>query len=352
MPRAESFDVEIVTQIAELAATAEEWGRLWEEDATATPFQSPEWLIPWVRQFCTPFSHGQLLAVLVRRRGELVGLLPLYIYTRAEDGQRQLLLLGAGTTDYLGGAFRAHKPEPVISAALDAVAARAEMWDTATLGQLRQSSPLLALAQMRGLQASLTQAEACWRVAVAGAQELPQKIRNNLSYYQRRAEAAGRLEVLVAGTAAEASGVFESLVELHASRWREAGEPGVLADPRVLAHHREAIPMLYERGLARMLSVLLDGQEIACAYCLTDLPTRPERSLYYYLTGFDVSFRSFSPGTLMMGALYEHATAHGLQFVDLLRGSESYKLLWGASETPTQVIDFTSPAQGTGAAAA
>jgi CelD/BcsL family acetyltransferase involved in cellulose biosynthesis len=351
MPRAESFDVEIVTYIDELAALAGEWASMWEQDATATPFQSPEWLIPWARQFCTPFSRGQLFAVVLRRRSELAGLLPLYIFTRAEDGQRQLLLLGAGTSEYLGGVFRAHKPEPVVSAALEALMARSEMWDTATFAQLPQHSPLPALAQVRGLHSSLTQAEACWRIPSSGPEKLPQKIQNNLGYYRRRAESAGKLERAVARNE-EALPVFESLVELHTGRWHESGQPGVLADPRVLAHHREAIPLLERRGIARMLSVLLDGQEIACAYCLVDSPKRPEPSLYYYLSAFDVSFRSFSPGTLMTGAVYDYAAAHGMSFFDLLRGSEPYKLLWGATATATQVIDFSSPREGRGAAAA
>jgi CelD/BcsL family acetyltransferase involved in cellulose biosynthesis len=48
--------------------------------------------------------------------------------------------------------------------------------------------------------------------------------------------------------------------------------------------------------------------------------------LYFWMSGFDAAFAQESPGTLLLGDLLEGETrdAH------FLRGTESYKLAWGA----------------------
>lgn len=80
---------------AALRALEAEWWALWRRTPSATPFQSPAWLLPWWQAF----APGELFAVTVRRNGDLVGLAPLYI----EDGAhgRRLLSLGISVSDYL-----------------------------------------------------------------------------------------------------------------------------------------------------------------------------------------------------------------------------------------------------------
>ncbi len=56
---------------------------------------------------------------------------------------------------------------------------------------------------------------------------------------------------------------------------------------------------------------------------------------YYYLQGFDFGWRWFSPGTQILGAVIEDALREGKKKIDFLRGRESYKYLWGASDEPT-----------------
>ena len=80
-----------------------EWQTLWSQDAFAKPFQRPEWLLPWWHHFAQP----DLYVLCFRQAGELTGILPLYVYSDPVRQERQLLLLGAGTSDYLDGIFSA-----------------------------------------------------------------------------------------------------------------------------------------------------------------------------------------------------------------------------------------------------
>jgi len=93
----ETSTCQLITTTRDLEAFRHEWSALWAADPNATPFQSPEWLLPWWHQFGQP----GLRAVVIRESGRPIGLLPLYIYFDGARDERQLLLIGAGTSDYL-----------------------------------------------------------------------------------------------------------------------------------------------------------------------------------------------------------------------------------------------------------
>lgn len=171
---------------------------------------------------------------------------------------------------------------------------------------------------------------------VMGWPLLPQKIRSNSGRYHRRAEARGQLRGATASTAQQALDGLKSLISLHGKRWLERGGNGLLTPPSVQAHHRESVPKLFEAGLLRMLSVELDGRTMAVLYALADPPMRlRERRMFAYLIGFDPEFAELSPGTLLFSFAYDTCEAEGLGQLDLLRGGETYKQLWGAVAEPT-----------------
>jgi CelD/BcsL family acetyltransferase involved in cellulose biosynthesis len=87
--------VEVVASLAELERLRPAWMALWHHARGATPFQSPDWLIPWWQHI----GEGELLtiAVLDEAEGRLAGLVPLYLYAQS-SGQRVVFPLGIATT--------------------------------------------------------------------------------------------------------------------------------------------------------------------------------------------------------------------------------------------------------------
>ncbi len=69
-----------------------------------------------------------------------------------------------------------------------------------------------------------------------------------------------------------------------------------------------------------------------------DAPHIRERRLYLYLIGFAAQFAALSPGTLLLDEAVRYAVAHNCTKVDLLRGGEDYKHLWGAQSNPTLAL--------------
>jgi CelD/BcsL family acetyltransferase involved in cellulose biosynthesis len=120
------------------------------------------------------------------------------------------------------------------------------------------------------------------------------------------------------------------LQRLHAARWAEDGEPGVLADPLAQAHLREAAPELHDAGLLRLFTLAHDG---AVRGALLALQTGS--TLAFYVSGHDPETRALGAGSLLIAHTIEQAAAQGCTQADFLRGEEPYKLRWGACARPT-----------------
>lgn len=299
--------MEVVDTDGGLAALADEWTSLWTDSAEATPFQSPHWLLPWWRQFGT----GMPRVAVERQAGVLTGVLPLYVL----PGERKALPIGAGTTDYLDALGRGAELLPGLLERL-----RVDPVDGLDLIEVPPRSALRGQSAP-GWRAEWAKGSPC---PVLTLGESPAGIRRKLRMNRNRAERAGGWTVETArpDTLGDA---LDTLVRLHQARWTAQGEPGVLADPAVLAFWRDAAPGLLGAGLLRLQTVAVGGVTAAAIVALL----APGR-IFFYLSGFDEAWSFVSPGTLLLGAMLEQAAAEGRTEAHFLRGREGYKYAWGA----------------------
>ena len=312
----------------ELEELAPQWSALWKEDPLSTPFQSPEWLVPWWH-----FFGEDLRSVGIFGGDRLKGLLPFYVYRDPQTGERQLLPLGVGTTDYLDGVFATDCTAAEVEKALEFVCSEGD-WDAVYVSQLRPGSRLLQAFEQMNSGEQRFETLHCSRMPAVALSELPQKIRRNAMYYRNRALRAGPLELEVAN-ASNCAGIFDVLVRLHAERWKNRGEPGVFSDERMVRWHCEALPRLERAGLLRLCSLRLNGEIIGVLYSLLDPADRPERIEYFYLPAFSIRHADLRPGTLLTALAVEHAAREGVRTIDMLRGDEDYKKMWHTQRTPT-----------------
>ncbi len=319
------IQIDLLHTTAALEALVPEWLVLWQQSPTAKPFQHPAWLVSWWHHFHQP----DLCVATIRCQGTLSGILPLYIYFDRDRDEHQLLLLGAGTSDYLDGIFAPHCTPDSILRALQAVAA-AGTWQTAHLTQLLPQSPLYRAIQNRGTPYPGEPTSHCPARSIA---DLPKKVRAEVLYFRNAAIGKGELNLRLA-TAQTCPQDLQTLVTLHTAVWRQRGEAGVLADPAVLAWHDEAIPQLLAADLLRLYMLSLDGVTIAALYALID-PPREARTAYFYLVGHAPQHAAFKPGTLLTAMASEHAAREGVTTLDMLRGEEAYKAFWRVQQTPT-----------------
>jgi CelD/BcsL family acetyltransferase involved in cellulose biosynthesis len=312
--------IAILDTDAALTALAPEWTELWERLPGRSPFTAPVWLLPWWRYFGT----GQPRVATLRQDGRLAAVLPLYVLD--EPGGRKLLPVGAGLSDYQDVLA---EPDVDLSLLLHAMLGRDDGVSVCDLIEVPPGSALHGLTAPPGWAMRWGGGSPCPVLALPGsveamAEAVPAGQLRKLRMNRHRAERGGGV-VREHATAATLPALQAELIRLHQARWTVAGEPGVLADPAVLALHQDAAPGLLDAGVLR-LEVLRAGERVVAAIMALLAPGR----ILFYLSGYDAAHAFISPGTLLLGAMLEDAVREGRTEAHFLRGQEAYKYAWGA----------------------
>jgi CelD/BcsL family acetyltransferase involved in cellulose biosynthesis len=307
------------------AALAPEWWDLWRRSPSATPFQSPAWLIPW---WCH-FHPGELFAVTIRHAERLVGLAPFYI----EDGAlgRRILPVGISLGDYLDVLIDPVYGQAAGQALVDFIVRHGERWDGWDLEELAGDAAALTLPVPKDCAETLGPQSACPVLALrADAASIwdvvPARKRRDYNLARNRAARRGGA-VIEQADAASAREILDLLFRLHEARWKSRGEAGLVTDEPVRNFHWAALPALMEAGLLRLCLLSIGSEPAAAHYGFAH-----RHRAYSYLTGFNPDFAFESPGVILLAHALEQAFAEGVREFHFLRGREAYKYEWGAAD--------------------
>jgi len=315
-----------------------EWNELLTQCDQATIFQSWEWNEAWWHHFG---SGKRLLLLQVREHGRLIGLAPFYISRYPGTPLRRLMFVGTGISDFLDILAPRHRAFEVCEL-IEQFLSSARDHDLVDLQDLRPTAVLRETLQCSSLSPAVADAhevmwvdqEPCLAIALPPTWEaymagLGRNMRKNVPYYcrllQRRREG---VEIGAAGRA-ELPEVMSALFELHQKRWQQRRQRGHLVSQQVQAFHRQVAERFLDRNWLRLHYIRVGGRIIA-----TDYAFRFRDHYAGYLMGFDPApeWKHHSIGTVMTAEVIRHAIAEGCQVMDLLRGKDAYKAMWG----PTQ----------------
>jgi CelD/BcsL family acetyltransferase involved in cellulose biosynthesis len=331
-PNGAGLSTRILRQVSEIQRVRYEWQSLFRR-CGVTPFQNPDWLLPWIEVF----SPEKLLCIEVRSADRLVGLAPLLIYCR--DSTRVLALAGGGVSDYLDLLVDPEFEVEAISAILHAALDAQEDWGVLDLTDLPDYSALL---KSPFFKAEGKEHDTCSVLQLPTSENellhlFSKRQRANLRNARSRLERAGKSTVEIA-TAENFCEFLQDLFTLHTSRWSERGETGVLNDHRTREFHSGTAPLLLDRGLLHLSRLRVSDRTAAVIYSLFT-----NQTAYCYLQGFNPDFSHVSPGTQLMFSVMTNAISHGVRNFDFLRGQESYKQHWRAENKPTYRIQLLRP---------
>jgi CelD/BcsL family acetyltransferase involved in cellulose biosynthesis len=332
------LETEIITHPAALAALVPQWRRFWRDHVQATPFQSPDWLLPW----WDLFAPGTLRVIAIRREGRLCGIAPLYRET-GRFGAR-LLPIGIALSDYVDVLLDPACEAEAAAALSDAMFAMDDI-DAVEFGELAPDAQALALPAETGWEALVTMASCCPVLTLPGSMEkladhVPPSRLRHLHTARRRAARRGEC-IIIQGDPDNADALLSELVRLHGRRWRATGEPGLFEDPRVAQFHAAALPRLVADNIARLYGLSI-GDTMAGVY----YGFHHRGRAYAYLCGHDPDFRFESPGAILIGHAIGQAMAEGAGEFHFLRGQEAYKYEWGAKDRTNRRRLFVRTGKG------
>ena len=309
-----------------LESLSGEWRDLETRCRCATPFQSPEWLIPW----WTFFAHGELRIITVYRDDRLCAMLPIVLEPTAHGCRGTLL--GTGNTDHLDMLVDDRCREVATAMAVDATAQCLATRDWCEFEQLSASSPLMTTPAPFSWCWEDEQCDVCPALAIercTGVDPLSPRRTADVRYARRRLTRRGSLAIdLVRHDTLDES--LAALVALHQARWEARQLPGVLGSNAVKRFLQRVAEGFLARGTLRFHVLRLSGRIVAVHF---GFQWRGRH--YYYIGGFDPDFASLSVGSVLLHHAIRSAADEGASEFDFLRGAESYKHRWGATDRPS-----------------
>lgn len=311
----------VVEDSRDFAALEEEWEDLYQNAPLATPFQSWAWLYSWWESYGECFKLQ--LITLRDERGLMVGIIPLMLEHRRRLGR--LLFIGTGPSDYLDILVRRGWEEAVSEAGIRVLQSM-DSWHVADLHQLRPGAASWTIFRAwPGLRTHFWQSN-CPMIDVKPWDELvaslSRKLRSDVRRTLRRAEADGLRRVLVCADDAERAG--QRLVALHREAWRGRSITSTHVTEEFESHVVAAAVRMTARALGGISEFWQGGDVIASNFLLFGHDFTGG-----YLTGASHgALQRYQVSSLNIWDAINVARERQCSCLNLLRGSEQYKLRW------------------------
>jgi CelD/BcsL family acetyltransferase involved in cellulose biosynthesis len=317
------------------------WGALAE--ARGNPFITPEWFDAWR---ATGPATSEAIVVEVRRRGGLIGVVPLAVERGRFGGRIQ------PPGSWMGDCFH---PASLEQDELEVAHAAGSV-----LGGLGWSS----IEILNGLLSSswsseLTSCSGATGAAIAQVeQQLPfvelagsdwdaflasrsRNFRKGLWRMQRRLAEQGETTFRLADEAGLERDLH-TLRDLHGKRW---GPDSIFLSRQSVRFHERFARLALERGWLRLGILSLDGRPIASTYGWLVGDRFSE-----YQRGYDPALGRFGPGKLVMAEMMRSVGDEGAAIFDQLLGDERYKLQIADGVRTVQSVRAARPRRPAGVA--
>ena len=301
-------DVEYVSSLHDVPPS--DWRRLAERAGHV--FATPEWLLTWWRHYGN--ARRQLIG-LVRSDGELVAIVPLYVWRRR--GLPVLRFVGHGPSDQLGP-ICAPLSDPASAAAVEAAIAAMPLRRFILLAEQipgDQSFGEFARAHVfyRDSSPALQLTDTSWEAFLrARGRNFRQQVRR----FPRKLAELGPVSYRLANDADRHQRDVDLLFELHRKRWGGSETPFFHARP----FHGEFAQCALSRGWLRLWFLEVGGFPVAAHYGFRYAGVEAA-----YQGGRDPSLRNQPLGFVLLSHTIHEAVVDGMREFRLGRGGAAYK---------------------------
>jgi CelD/BcsL family acetyltransferase involved in cellulose biosynthesis len=298
------------------AALIAEWDEL-ATRAQATPYLRPGWMEAW----WLAFGKGDLQIRTLYRKGRLAALMPVAEYHGAlrsasnyHSPRAGLLAEDLSAAMELARTLYAAEPPRVSVTSLDPASGsyKALSWAAESAGYRAVARPF---------QCSPYLDIGCeWPEYEAG---LSDALKFDLRRARSRLARQGRISIDIVSGRGAADEPLKEAFATEASGWKGTRGSAILSSPNTRNFYTNVARWAANRGYLRLFFLRLGKQPLAVYYALQDRGT-----CYLLKGGYDVAYRRYSPGKLLLHAVIEYCFAAHLSRVEFHGDAEPYKFLW------------------------
>jgi CelD/BcsL family acetyltransferase involved in cellulose biosynthesis len=326
-----ALDVGTITTDAEFASLKDDWNRIATNTAGSSLFLSHEW-------FDAAWAWRRLDAALelmvVRRAGQLIGILPAVRNKRAGRGGRRLQLLTVPDTQ-MTDVIASNSDLPQVADALASALAHRRDWDVLELNYLlprgatmQHLRPVLRarglkLEEREGGRNTFIALDGTWTGYYATRSRRLKKA-NNLAVNRLKKTGEVRVDWLrsAASNSAQTGLALETAIAISSRSWkRETGNSLDQPGPRAFIDRLTIASR--ERGWLSLWLMHVAERPVAMEYQLID-----NGNIHALRSDFDQSCEDFSPGSYLFRHLLEASFGGGFGRYYMGPGENPYKLRW------------------------
>ncbi len=322
--------------LQEFHSLKSEWQLLLSGSKADCYFFTYDWLSVWAKHFKAS-SEPYILIARGAESGDLLGTIPLAIETTHNQiglPIKKLSLMGNGSTevDHLDFIIKKGFEAEVSKAFVGYLQKQKGHWDILFLDGLANSSlAFKTLVENFHTKQVLTYTESCPYLSLPESweslrQTLGKNMRYNLGRYKRKLEKAysGKIEFKLVESIETLNEVLPKLYSYHHFlQQAKNGESGIFEDDHVADFHTELSKVAMRSDQLRLYYLSIDSQIVAVLYCF-----KYKDSVLFYQAAYDLNWKKYSPGRLLLAYVIEASIAEGAMEFDFLRGDESYKSSW------------------------
>jgi CelD/BcsL family acetyltransferase involved in cellulose biosynthesis len=204
-------------------------------------------------------------------------------------------------------------------------------------GDSDTASVFLQTAAAAGVHVLARPIERSFYVDVAGSWDdfkrgLSRNLRGDTSRCLRRLSELGPISLDVQEGEGRLDELLAEIFETERSGWKSEHYSAIAAHRATKRFYTAVAAWAAQRNLLRLAFLRVGARPVAFHFALED------QGVYFPLKGsFDVAFRRFSPGNLMILLTLQRAFALGLTRYEFLGSDEAYKRRW-ATDSHTRVL--------------
>ena len=309
------MQISLYDRFRDIPLTPDQWNGLHKGGAVGTVFQTYEWANAWWQAFGDRY---RLLCLTLADDARVLGMAPLMSAKNAKDWH----FVADVNSDYCDFAAGSNRYS-VIDRLLSFFVRDFRDWNRLSLRNIPEQSTTLAtlatLSEKYGLGLQIGKRVAAPEIRFS---DNPQEYRVKYSVrrHSNRLERLGKVEFRVLQDARELPKMLDLLYRQHRSRYRQKGMRSLFEDAGCRRFYEILAYELLDRGWLHFSQLLLNGTPLAVHYGF-----EYDRVLTWYKPAFDVDYRQYSPGTVLIKNLIGYAQHRRLQALDFTIGDEEFK---------------------------
>ena len=329
--------ISIIDNREDFYSLRKEWNHLQVNSNSNTIFLKWEWLYNW----WMIYGEGihQLFIVIVRDNNRLLGIAPLYLHEMILFKKVSFLGLNIVCSDYLDFILLRDHEDDVLKKIISFLKKNINIWDVLQLNDIPSESNNLRLMKSNFINNKIMNKtdNICPYIDLTADWETIYKsyssnLRNIINKKLHKYE---DLSFISANTEKDIDNLFPEFLRLNQLRFKQKKLESPFSDERFLRFHRNIIKELCKDGVIMFYFLKVKNELIAGIYLF-----HYDNKYYYYQSGFNPAWKSFSPGTLLFHYCIKDAHKKQIREFDFLRGAEEYKKFWTNAKRINKTVNI------------